>query len=141
MKNYIYLIAILLFALTAFACGGGEKTQTKENESKQISTAPNAAVSPRAVNATNENPVTRRDDLDADDVTFANSNQPVNGKVKNSEKKDADDLRSGNTNQKRLDRDDQNQKRDADYKRSSANTRRDSDDSGNRDNDRDSDDN
>ena len=143
MKKYIYLIAILLFALTAFARGGGEKTETRENEIQQISTAPNSnvVVSPQAVNATNGNSATRRDDFDEDDAPLANSNQAVNGKSGSSEKKDSDDARSGNTNQNRLDRDDRNKTRDADDKPSRTNSRRDADDSGKRNDDRDVDDN
>lgn len=130
MKKYIYLTAILLFAILTFGCGGSEKPETKENETKQISTVPNsnAVVSPQAVNATNGNSATRKDDFDEDDAPLTNSNQTVNGKARSSEKKDADDLRSGNTNRNRLDRDDPNKTRDAD-------------DNGKRDNDRDSDDN
>ena len=131
MKKYFFLIAILLFAILIFGCGSGEKPETKENETKQISTAPNSnvAVLPPAVNATNTNPAARKDDLDADDAPLSNSNQAVNGKARRSEKKDADDQRSGSTNRNRLDRDEQ------------RNKTRDADDSGKRDADRDSDDN
>lgn len=84
MKNYIYLIAILLFATLTFGCGGGEKPETKEKETKQISPAPNAnaVVSPQAVNATNENSAGQKDDFDEDDAPLTNSSQSVNGKVR-----------------------------------------------------------
>jgi hypothetical protein len=129
MKNYIYLlIAILLFGLLTFACGGSnKKAETMENETKQVPTTSNSnvLVTQQAVNATNGNSAVRQDDLDEDDAPLANSNRSVNGKVRGSEKKDADDVQSGNTDQKRPDRDDQNKTRDADDKRSRSNSRRD----------------
>lgn len=118
MKNIIYMIAILLFGLLAFACGG--KTETDK-----VSTVNSNAVN--SVTPGNANLAVK-----PDNTVPANSNAAI--------RRDADDLRSGNTNQKRIDRDDINGKRDVEDNRQSANSRRDADDFNKQRNDRDDDD-
>lgn len=115
MKNTIYMIAILLFGLLAFACGG--KTETEK-----VSTANLNAVN--SVSPGNANLA-----VNSDNTVPVNSNTGIS--------RDTDDMRAGNTNQKRIDRDDINGKRDADDKRQSANSRQDADDFNKQRNDRD----
>lgn len=143
MKKYFFMTAILIFGSIAFACGGNRNPETKEKESQPVTTSQNsnAVVSPSTGNITNGNPAGRKDDLDADDARRTNMNQSSNGKAKSTENRDAADVANGNQDQKRLDRDDPEKTRDSTNRSKSPQSRRDSDDPGRRENDRDEDDN
>ncbi len=120
MKNLVYLAAIVGLGVFTFACGG--KTETKENETEQVSTTVNS----NANNSVNP-PITKQNDGDADDIR-ANNSLPNNSNLQT--KKDADDFRNENSNQRKIDRDDKNVNR-------ATNSRRDSDVDGKRDDDSD----